>query len=250
LFRKILAGTDGSDTARIAVVHAVDLAERLDADLTVVSVYREDPGEPIARALLRDVENAHGGGGRLFTRALQGNPATALVEAAAEAGSDLVVVGNVGITRSQWLGANVPRRVSHRSRASVLLVDTVQGRRAGYRRVLVGAGGSEGATRAVDVAQRLSERVGARLTAAVFDRSSAQAERAAEGCRARWPGVEVVAGTGAPAEGLCKLAQSGEYDLLVVGSRGSTGARRLIGSIREEVSRRARTNVLLVRAAD
>jgi nucleotide-binding universal stress UspA family protein len=60
----------------------------------------------------------------------------------------------------------------------------------------------------------------------------------------------VVAGTGAPAEGLVKLAQSGEYDLLVVGSRGVTGARRLIGSIPEEVSRRARTNVLLVRAAD
>jgi len=250
MFRNIVAGTDGSDTARVAVVHAVDLAARLDADLTVVSVYRQPSGEAIARALLRDVEHAHRGHGRLFTRAVQGDPATALIEAAAEAESDLVVVGNVGITRSQWLGGNVPRRVSHRSRASVLLVDTVQASRAGYRRVLVGAAGSESAHRAVDVARRLSDRMGKQLTAAVFDRSYGQAERAAEGCRARWPGLEVVAGTGAPAEGLVKLAQSGEYDLLVVGSRGVTGARRLIGSIPEEVSRRARTNVLLVRAAD
>jgi nucleotide-binding universal stress UspA family protein len=61
LFRNILAGTDGSDTARVAVVHAVDLAARLEADLTVVSVYRQPSGEAIARALLRDVEHAHRG---------------------------------------------------------------------------------------------------------------------------------------------------------------------------------------------
>jgi nucleotide-binding universal stress UspA family protein len=250
LFGKILAGTDGSDTARLAIVHAMDLASRLGSDVTVVSVYRNDPEAPVARALLRDVTNVHRGEPRLFTRAIRGDPATALVEAAVEEGSDLVVVGNVGIARSPWLGANVPRRVSHRARASVLLIDTAHGSSPGYRRVLVGAAGSASAGRVVDVARRLCDSIGAELTAAVFDRSLGQAERAAREGRARWPELDVVARAGPPAEGLCKLAESDGYDLLVVGSRGTTGARRLIGSIPEEVSRRARTNVLLVRAGD
>src|SRR5437764_417570 len=108
MFRSILAGTDGSDTATVAVAHAVELAARLDADLTVLTAH-PGPGptpvgatgpadEVIARALLRDVETAHRDRVRLRTRAAGGNAAEVLLDVAEKEGHDLVVVGNRGIS--------------------------------------------------------------------------------------------------------------------------------------------------------
>ena len=55
---------------------------------------------------------------------------------------------------------------------------------------------------------------------------------------------------GAPAAELCNLAESDGYDLLVVGNRGMSGARRILGSVPDKVSRRAQTNVLIVHTVD
>ncbi len=49
MFRSIVVGTDGSDTAKEAVRQAVDLAKQLGARLELVSAY-----EPVSQSRLRE----------------------------------------------------------------------------------------------------------------------------------------------------------------------------------------------------
>src|ERR1700754_3413829 len=49
MFRSIVVGTDGSETARKAVAEAIDLAKSLGAPITLVSAY-----EPVPQARLKD----------------------------------------------------------------------------------------------------------------------------------------------------------------------------------------------------
>jgi nucleotide-binding universal stress UspA family protein len=271
VFERIVAGTDGSDTANLAMEHAVDIAERLGAQLVVVSAYRQadagnQRGQPrrmqgavrgpgfsaegaIAGALLRDVEARHGKRLTLRTRAVPGDAATSLIQTAQEEQADLLVVGNLGMHRSQLLMRSIPGRVAHRAPISVLVVDTVHGRRPGYERILVGAGGSPSGVRAVEVAAELAERISATLTAAVVGTGPAEREAAGQ-LERRWPELDVRLMPGSPAAELCKLSESGRYDLLVVGNRGMGGPRRFLGSVPDKVSHRARTNVLIVHSLD
>ena len=45
---------------------------------------------------------------------------------------------------------------------------------------------------------------------------------------------------------LSDLAQSGEYDLVVLGNKGMAGLRRALGSVPARVLRQASTSVLIV----
>jgi predicted unusual protein kinase regulating ubiquinone biosynthesis (AarF/ABC1/UbiB family) len=60
--------------------------------------------------------------------AISDDPAEAIVRAAHDEDADLVVVGNVGMhSRREFLLGNVPNRVSHRARCSVMIVNTFAG---------------------------------------------------------------------------------------------------------------------------
>lgn len=53
------------------------------------------------------------------------DPAAAIVRAAEQEGSDVLVVGNVGMSgRKEFLLRNVPNRVSHRARCTVIIVNS------------------------------------------------------------------------------------------------------------------------------
>jgi nucleotide-binding universal stress UspA family protein len=258
MFRKILAGTDGSDSATLALSHAADLAERLGAELTVVTAHRADepddggrgPGfteEVIAGALLRDVEKAHGGRIAISTRSAAGAAGAVLVDLAEQEGFDLVVVGNRGISRTSLLQpASVPGRVSRRAPVAVLVVDTMGRRPPGYGRILAGTDGSATAARAVDAAAELARRLGAELTLASAASSERDGQRVLESLRARWPEVLTHVVLGEASEALADLAESQGYDLLVLGNKGMSGLRRALGSVPTRVLRRAPTNVLII----
>jgi nucleotide-binding universal stress UspA family protein len=63
--------------------------------------------------------------------------------------------------------------------------------------------------------------------------------------------VEEKSIVGAPINALVRLAEEVHADLLVVGNVGlSSVAGRLLGSVPSEVSRRAKTDVLIVHTAD
>jgi nucleotide-binding universal stress UspA family protein len=143
MISSIAVGTDGSDTASKAVEFAIDLAQKYDARLVVISSYKPvsesrlkqeqkdapdeiqwsiNPTEDV-EAILSDVEEkAHEAGLSVTTVAGDGDPADVLVDHAEQAGADVLVVGNKGMQR-KILGS-VPNSVAHKAACTVVVVKT------------------------------------------------------------------------------------------------------------------------------
>jgi nucleotide-binding universal stress UspA family protein len=126
--RRVLVATDRSETAEHAVVWAAELAERYQAELVLVQV-AVPPATVSAEAeadLIRHAQELAGprGSGVVTTG---DDPAKAIVEAADEQDADVLVVGNVGMSgRKEFLLGNVPNRVSHLTRRTLVIVNTAQ----------------------------------------------------------------------------------------------------------------------------
>jgi nucleotide-binding universal stress UspA family protein len=147
VFASIVAGTDGSETAQMALGAAVDLAALSGGRLHIVSAY-----EPVAEqrmssesldvpqdvqwavgpraevlALLEAAKStaAQAGLAQVETFARQGDAADAILDVAEEQSADLIVVGNKGMTGAKrFLLGSVPNKVSHHAPCSVLIVRT------------------------------------------------------------------------------------------------------------------------------
>jgi nucleotide-binding universal stress UspA family protein len=139
MFKRILVGTDGSDSAGKAVSHAAEIAEAMGAELVLMHVYpppRSDvgstfgradayPGQEIGQAVLRDAEKHFGGKVKTKTVLREGDPAEGLIDVAEEEGVDLIIVGNRGMTGAKrFLLGSVPNQVSHHAPCNVLIVHT------------------------------------------------------------------------------------------------------------------------------
>jgi nucleotide-binding universal stress UspA family protein len=123
VYRKILVGTDGSDTAAKAVGRAVDVARASNARLTIFSVARPAAGEEIVAT---EASRHESSGVPIDTKVVQGEPAAALIEECRGGDYDLLVLGNRGMTgvaRFLRLGS-VPNKVSHHLPCSILIVKT------------------------------------------------------------------------------------------------------------------------------
>jgi ubiquinone biosynthesis protein len=135
-----MVGTDLSQTASRAVGWANDLAERFGAELHLVQVII--PSHPsdtefgaaertraaaAAEALQAEAERLAGGRGRAHV-VVDEDPAMAIVGAADDAAIDVLVVGNAGMAgRKEFLLGNVPNRISHNARCTVIIVNTTDG---------------------------------------------------------------------------------------------------------------------------
>jgi nucleotide-binding universal stress UspA family protein len=145
MFRSIVVGTDGSETAGKAVAEAAQLAQQVGAKLLVVSAYEPVSGQRLrdeaqqapgdlqwmvnpredVDATLREAAGAAGEGIEVETFARQGDPADAILDVAEEQGADLIVVGNKGMTGAKrFLLGSVPNKVSHHAPCSVLIIRT------------------------------------------------------------------------------------------------------------------------------
>jgi predicted unusual protein kinase regulating ubiquinone biosynthesis (AarF/ABC1/UbiB family)/nucleotide-binding universal stress UspA family protein len=135
--KQIAVGTDRSLTATPAVDLAAEIASRYGAELLLIQVLL--PGDPPgteagqAEAMrasqaaeeLRQIAVGLAGSRGHARVIVDADPAMAIVRAAEEVGADLLVVGNVGMAgRREFLLGNVPNRVSHNARCSVLIVNT------------------------------------------------------------------------------------------------------------------------------
>ena len=146
MFKSIVVGTDGSDTANQAVREAVDLARAVGAKLELVSAYEPVPAQRLAEERRQapedmqwaispreDVDSTLDSAAELAKQAgvtvdvypRQGDPADAILDVAEERGADLIVVGNKGMTGAKrFLLGSVPNKVSHHAPCSVLIIRT------------------------------------------------------------------------------------------------------------------------------
>jgi len=125
---RVMVATDRSETAEVAVRFAAQMAQRFEADLVLVQVVI--PPSTTSVAMTEDLVH-HARtlvGDRGFGTVVVGDdPAKAIVEAAERENVDVVVVGNVGMSgRKEFLLGNVPNRVSHGTRRTVVIVNTMQ----------------------------------------------------------------------------------------------------------------------------
>lgn len=146
MFKSIVVGTDGSETATKAVRQAADLARSVGAKLELVSAYEpvpaqrlgderrqapEDlqwainPREDVDATLEAAATVAREAGVEVDVYARQGDPADAILDVAEEREADLIVVGNKGMTGAKrFLLGSVPNKVSHHAPCSVLIIRT------------------------------------------------------------------------------------------------------------------------------
>jgi len=125
MFRTIVVGTDGSETARQAVREAVGLAAALGASIELVSAYASGGREDFGATLREAAAEVEAAGVPLRTHHREGDAADAILDVAEERGADLIVVGNKGMTGAKrFLLGSVPNKVSHHAPCSVLIIRT------------------------------------------------------------------------------------------------------------------------------
>ena len=125
-YRRIVVGTDGSETAGLAVRAASRLAKRCRADLLILSGF-EPPAVTAERAreILEEARSAaEQEGARAATEMQIGLGADVLLDVARRRQADLIVVGNRGMQGGRRFLGSVPNSITHHANCSVLLVDT------------------------------------------------------------------------------------------------------------------------------
>ena len=269
LFRRVLAGTDGSARALEAVRRGARLAAAFGASFEAAFVidtrhaHDADMELTAEAALAAAGEAAVHEGVEAVARVLAGDPAEALLSEVGEHGADLVCVGpDAGLLGGAVRIGQVAAHVLRHASCSVLI-----GRDAepGFpRRIQCGVDGSDSSIDTARLAAGVAAATGAELrlqhVVPVFrgdnadwtlnedEPSPPELEPAVSA--ARELGVEPVRemAMGRPEHALVETARRGGVDLMVVGHRGLSGvARVLLGSVSEHVAVHAPCSVLVAR---
>jgi nucleotide-binding universal stress UspA family protein len=143
MFKSIVVGTDGSETADIALRRAIELAALTGGKLHVVSAYEPAPARvggnrPVAEAaewtvgsdfkveavLQRAQAEANAGSVDFEVHAPKGDAADSLIAAAKEYDADVIVLGSRGMRGARRVLGSVPNKVSHHAPCDVLIVQT------------------------------------------------------------------------------------------------------------------------------
>ena len=143
-YRTVVVGTDGSDSSLRAVERAGMISSRAGAKLIIASAhlaqgdderaadllkgegYKMHGKAPVYAILHEAAERAKGAGATdIEERPIEGAPVEALVQLTVDAGADLLVVGNVGLsTITGRLLGSVPANVSRKAQCDILIVHT------------------------------------------------------------------------------------------------------------------------------
>ncbi|HTJ44714.1 MAG TPA: universal stress protein [Kofleriaceae bacterium] len=289
MITRVVAATDFSPEADLAVAHAVVIAKRHGANLTVVFAEPErstddDRGDfaelaAEADALARQelearVASAAAAGIDTDGVLRYGAPDEVIAEVARDLGAELTVIGTHGRTgvKRFFLGS-VAERVIKRTPDAALVVRGAPPE-GGFRRVLVATDFSDAAFAALSAAitlaapdaqldvihawqyppgtwGRLARRSAAfkSLEDAIVDAARASASSLQQQA-ASLRAFEVELRQGAPAATIADAAEHGHHDLIAVGTHGHQGVRRfLLGSVAEAVVRHAHASVVVAHAA-
>jgi len=177
--KRIVLATDGSEDATLAARAAVELSNRMSADLYVAHAWRFVPpyadyprvewGDYVhlyereaRRVLESQLEAIEGMGGTIAeSRLLRNPPIDAILDLCEEVEPDLLVMGSRGLgTVRRILVGSVSEGVVHHARCPVLVV---RGESEAWppERVVVGEDGSDDAGRAAELAAGIARHFGA-----------------------------------------------------------------------------------------
>ena len=142
MFKSIVVGTDGSETAQRAVDRAAEIAAATGAKVHVVSAYSPGPvrvaGGAEAKAeglhigsdynvdsiLQRTLHRLRDDGLDVKDHSPKGDPADGIIDVAKREQADLIVIGSVGMQGKRRILGSVPNKVSHNAPCDVLIVQT------------------------------------------------------------------------------------------------------------------------------
>lgn len=148
MYKTIVAGADGSETAQEAVRQAAALAQLCGAKLHIVSAYRPvTPASTLAaeamaygmldpkweKELVQEIQgmleqtkmSLSEQGIEIETHAIGDDPADALLDLAETVRADLIIVGSKGMSGAKrFLLGSVPNKVAHHAKCNVMIVHT------------------------------------------------------------------------------------------------------------------------------
>jgi len=264
-YRKILVAIDGSESGKNVLRQAFKLADTEKSWLAVVSVAPSYAGDlslvgvrnieevisgPYKKFLAEAKEMAEADGRFIRTACEQGEPYERIVDLAEAENCDLIMMGRKGATRlEKMLMGSVTARVIGYSQRDVLVVP--QDESIGWNKILAPTDGSRFSEKAVERAIDFAKSYGGVLelvsVAPLTEELYAQAPNVAEDlikkartfaeeAKAKAEAGGIVAKTyvaeGDPYEVITKLAGEHHSDVVIMGSHGKTGLKRLLmGSV-------------------
>jgi len=266
---KLLVTTDGSEYSEGAVREAIGLSKTCSSKLTVVSVIEAnqeyealapdlvEKAELETKKLLESVkEKAKAEGVDCETVVHEGeDPYLFIVEEAAKRQSEMIIMGRRGRTgiKRLMMGSTTAKVIGH-APCKVLVVPKAA--KVEYRNILIATDGSKfseaAALEAIGIAKKCGSSVAtvcAVGSEVLMELARKNVDRVKELAGKEGVSVETLTVTGRPDEAIVATAAKRKADLIVVGSHGRTGLKRLLmGSVTERVVGHADCAVLVVGA--
>ncbi len=281
-YRKILVAVDGSDSSNNAFRQACKIA-RQDASwitvITTIPLYQDQfevlsIKEKVSKTLREDGEKILSEIKEVaseedaFIRPIleEGSPVNTIIDTAEEGNFDLIVVGRHGKTQlERALVGSVTARVIGHSQRDVLVVP--KGAAVGWEKILLSTDGSKYSKAATEKAIDLAKSYGGQLEAVsvvdVTEEFHTEAPGAVEELvrkakgfvdyvkkKAETEGIktETLVREGETFKVITDLSKEYNSDVIVMGSHGRTGMKRLLmGSVTEKVIGYALCPVLVVK---
>jgi nucleotide-binding universal stress UspA family protein len=280
-YRKLLVAFDGSETSEHALRESFKLAVNEGSWITVVSVVPPYSGDldmvavgnvisamrkPCEDALLKVKEIA--GAEKVLVKTVyeEGEPYERIVDLADAENCDLIIMGRRGQRRlARALVGSVTARVIGYSRKDVLVVP--KDAAVGWRKILVATDGSKYSNAAVAKAMDFAKSYGGELmVVSIVDVPSefyAEAPKVVEDMARKAKGfveevrkqseefdikTSIFTAEGEAYEVITRLAKDEKADVIVMGSHGRTGLKRLLmGSVAEKTIGHSPCPVLVVK---
>ncbi|HET6513745.1 MAG TPA: universal stress protein [Thermodesulfovibrionales bacterium] len=267
---KVLLATDGSAFSEGAIREAISFAKKCSSKLyamsvmetnpeyetTSVNVFEKEESEALAR-LASIKARAAEEGLACETILHEGvEPYQAIVDEAAEKRVDMIVIGRRGRSGLlKVLMGEVASKVIAHAPCKVLVVPRAA--RIEHKTLLISTDGSAHSTAAATEAVAIAKRCGSTIIAlsAMRDKSEEQEARSlvrkvVELGQREGLAVEALTPVGRPYDAIVETAGGRGVDLIVMGTFGKTGLKKLLmGSTTEKVIGKAGCAVLIVKAA-
>jgi nucleotide-binding universal stress UspA family protein len=279
-YRKILVAVDGSESSGNALHQAFKFATDEKCWITVTSVVPPYEGEieilgikDIKAALRKPCNDALGAAQKLAEkeRALiktvceEGEVYDRIVDLADAENCDLIIMGRRGRRRSTLVGSVTARVIGHTQRDVLVVPD---GTAVGWKTIVLATDGSKYSAAAAERAIAFAKSYGGKLRVlSVVDVPSefyAEAPQAVDDLVRKAKGFvadvkKQAEAAGVPAEtfvgeaeayqAINNVVREQKADIIIMGSHGRTGLRRLLmGSVTENVIGHATCPVLVVRS--